>query len=57
LADWVGEKGYAPESGAREIRRVIQREIVTPLAEDLTSGKRAHVLVGLRGGKLALRAA
>jgi len=58
LAEWIGEKGYAPESGAREIRRVIQREIVTPLAEDLSDGgRRSRVLVGLRGGKLALRAA
>jgi len=33
VARWVAERGFRPESGARELRRVVEREIEAPLAE------------------------
>jgi len=56
VARWVAERGYSPESGARELRRVIQRE-VEPVIVDLmlenaiSPGQLLRVRV--RGGKLA----
>jgi len=35
LARWVAERGFCADSGAREVRRVIQRSIEAPLAEAL----------------------
>jgi ATP-dependent Clp protease ATP-binding subunit ClpC len=58
LADWIANRGFAPESGAREIRRVIQRDVITPLAEEFATGKRrGHLVAGVRSGRVALRAA
>ena len=47
---WVANKGYDPAYGARPLKRVIQRYIQDPLAEELLSGgildgSRIHVLV------------
>lgn len=35
VAGWVAERGFRPETGARELRRVIQREIEPGLSEML----------------------
>ncbi|MBK7641768.1 MAG: ATP-dependent Clp protease ATP-binding subunit [Planctomycetes bacterium] len=32
VAKWIASKGYSPDYGARELRRVIQREVETPLS-------------------------
>ena len=32
VARWVATKGFSPDYGARELRRVIQREVETPLS-------------------------
>nr|WP_321481641.1 ATP-dependent chaperone ClpB [uncultured Cohaesibacter sp.] len=47
---WVANKGYDPAYGARPLKRVIQRYIQDPLAEELLSGgildgSRVHVVV------------
>ena len=36
---WLGEKGYSPEYGARPLARIIQEHIKKPLAEELLFGK------------------
>jgi len=36
--DWLSRHGYRPASGARELRRTIQRELDNPLARLLLSG-------------------
>jgi len=36
--EWLAEKGFDPEMGARPMKRVIQNEIKRPLADDLLFG-------------------
>ncbi|MFT6833481.1 MAG: ATP-dependent Clp protease ATP-binding subunit ClpC [Planctomycetota bacterium] len=38
VASWIAERGFKPESGARELRRVIQKELEPELSERLLSG-------------------
>jgi ATP-dependent Clp protease ATP-binding subunit ClpB len=35
---WLGEKGYDPVYGARPLKRVIQKELIDPIARKLLSG-------------------
>jgi len=47
---WIADKGYDPAYGARPLKRVIQRHVQDPLAEELLAGKildgaRVHILV------------
>ena len=54
VAAWVAERGFSLESGAREIRRVIRREIEAPLADALLGGARSsrrRVTVSIRRGR------
>src|ERR1700750_2716713 len=37
--DWLAEKGWGPGSGARPLKRVIQRNVQDPLAEMILAGK------------------
>ncbi len=37
--DWLAEAGYDPVYGARPLKRVIQRTLQNPLAQDILSGK------------------
>ena len=48
--EWLAEKGYDPENGARPLARVIQDEVKRPLSEELLFGKLEH------GGKANLDA-
>lgn len=48
--NWIADKGYDPAYGARPLKRVIQRQLQDPLAEDLLSGRildgsRVHMMV------------
>ena len=48
--NWLADKGYDPAYGARPLKRVIQRHLQDPLAEELLAGKildgsRVHILV------------
>ncbi|GAA4239751.1 ATP-dependent Clp protease ATP-binding subunit [Actinomadura meridiana] len=40
--DWIAERGYQPEFGARPLRRTIQREVDDPLSDLLLSGELRH---------------
>jgi ATP-dependent Clp protease ATP-binding subunit ClpC len=56
VAKWLAERGFAPESGARELRRILAREIEPRLSELLLSvrpGASRHALVRVRSGELA----
>ena len=37
--DWLGDAGYDPVYGARPLKRVIQRTLQNPLAQDILAGK------------------
>lgn len=37
--EWLSEKGYDPAYGARPLKRVIQKQVQDPLAEQLLAGK------------------
>ncbi|MDE2384234.1 MAG: ATP-dependent Clp protease ATP-binding subunit ClpA [Alphaproteobacteria bacterium] len=55
-ADWLADKGYDQQMGARPLARVIQEEVKKPLAEELLFGKLAGggtVRILLADGKLA----
>ena len=38
VARWVAERGYSPEYGAREISRVLQREVEPEIVERMLVG-------------------
>jgi ATP-dependent Clp protease ATP-binding subunit ClpB len=37
--DWLAEHGYDPQSGARPVKRLIQKEIINELSKELISGR------------------
>lgn len=37
--DWLAERGYDPQMGARPVKRLIQKEIINELSKELISGK------------------
>ena len=37
--EWLGERGYDPVFGARPLRRVIQKELETPLSKKILAGE------------------
>ena len=59
VAGWVAAKGFAPEAGARELRRVVQREVEPLLATALLGSEPGarSLRVRLRGQGLELRKA
>jgi len=59
--EWLADKGYDPEFGARPLRRVIQNHIEDPMAEDYLVGKyqpgdTVHVDVDKEEDKIVLQA-
>jgi len=53
--DWIAERGYQPEFGARPMRRVIQREVDNKLSRLLLDGQITagqHVTVDVKDGHL-----
>ncbi len=55
--EWLAEKGYDPEMGARPLRRVIQFEIEDTLSDALLSGQFEEgdtVIVDVENGELVL---
>ena len=55
--DWITEKGYDPVYGARPIKRALQRELETPVAKEILSGKynnKKLIYVDVQAGKLHL---
>ncbi|MFG2353181.1 ATP-dependent Clp protease ATP-binding subunit [Streptomyces sp. NPDC048521] len=56
--DWLAERGYQPEYGARPLRRTIQREVDNQLSRLLLNGtivKGSRVTVDVRDGRLDFR--
>ncbi|MEU1513524.1 ATP-dependent Clp protease ATP-binding subunit [Streptomyces sp. NPDC005811] len=56
--DWLAERGYQPEYGARPLRRTIQREVDNRLSRLLLDGRIANgdqVRVEVEDGQLAFR--
>merc|ERR1711991_395908 len=57
-ADWLSSVGYDPMFGARPLKRAIQRELETPLAKAILSGRVMEgdtVHVKTEDGRLSLR--
>jgi ATP-dependent Clp protease ATP-binding subunit ClpC len=58
VREYLIERGYKPEYGARHLRRIVERCIEDPLAEDVLRGKfksGAKIHVDLDGDKLVFR--
>jgi ATP-dependent Clp protease ATP-binding subunit ClpC len=56
--DWIAERGYQPEYGARPLRRTIQREVDNQLSRLLLDGRireGGRVTVDVEDGRLAFR--
>ncbi|MFG3104446.1 ATP-dependent Clp protease ATP-binding subunit [Streptomyces sp. NPDC048182] len=56
--DWLAERGYQPEYGARPLRRTIQREVDNQLSRLLLDGRvgeGGRVVVDVEDGRLAFR--
>ncbi len=54
---WLANQGYDPAYGARPLKRVIQRQVQDPLAEQILAGRVKdgdHVKVTVAGGKLVI---
>jgi len=54
--DWLTEKGYDPQLGARPVKRLIQKEIVNELSKEIISGKVSKedtIVVGVKDGHLS----
>ncbi len=48
VARWVAARGFSPEYGARELRRVIQRDLESPLSRILIEGVETGTLIRVR---------
>lgn len=56
--DWLAGNGYDPQSGARPVKRLIQKEIINALSKEIIGGKvlkNDSVLIGVEDGKLFFR--
>jgi ATP-dependent Clp protease ATP-binding subunit ClpB len=56
---WIAEKGYDPQSGARPVKRLIQKEIINELSKELIAGnirKDSIVTVYSEKGKIKFKA-
>ena len=56
VREWLAERGYDPQMGARPMARIIQEHIKKPLAEELLFGRLSQggkVRVGIADGELS----
>ncbi|NMB52403.1 MAG: AAA domain-containing protein, partial [Bacteroidales bacterium] len=56
--DWLAEKGYDPQLGARPVKRLIQREIVNELSKEIIAGrihKDSVISVSVKENKLVFK--
>jgi ATP-dependent Clp protease ATP-binding subunit ClpB len=56
--DWLAEKGYDPQLGARPVKRLIQKEIVNELSKEIIGGsvvKEDTIKVDVADGHLTFR--
>jgi ATP-dependent Clp protease ATP-binding subunit ClpB len=48
--NWLGDKGYDPAYGARPLKRVIQKELIDPIAKKLLAGEfEDGAIIAVRG--------
>lgn len=55
--DWLAEKGYDPQSGARPVKRLIQKEIINELSKEIIAGniqKDSVVKISVENGLLKI---
>jgi ATP-dependent Clp protease ATP-binding subunit ClpB len=53
--DWLTENGYDPQSGARPVKRLIQKAIINELSKEIIGGKVSKsdtIAVSVKGGHL-----
>ena len=56
--DWLTEKGYDPQLGARPVKRLIQKEIINELSKEIIGGKVLKdetIMVFVKDGHLSFR--
>ena len=56
--DWIGEKGYNPQFGARPVKRVIQKHILNELSKQILAGtvsKEHPIKIDIEDGGLIFR--
>ena len=56
--DYLAEKGYDPQFGARPVKRVIQRDVLNQLSKEILAGKIATesiILLDSFDGQLVFR--
>lgn len=56
--DWLTEKGYDPQLGARPVKRLIQKEIINELSREIIGGKVSKkdiIIVETKEGHLSFR--
>lgn len=56
VIDWLAEKGYDPQLGARPVKRLIQKEIINELSKEIIGGKVSKedtIYVEAKGGHLS----
>ena len=56
--DWLAEKGYDPQLGARPVKRLIQKEIVNELSKEIIGGKLSKeetIIVDVENGHLSFK--
>jgi ATP-dependent Clp protease ATP-binding subunit ClpB len=54
--DWLAERGYDPQSGARPVKRLIQREIINKLSKEIIAGKvskESLIAISVKDGALS----
>lgn len=57
VKEWIAEEAYAPEFGARPLKRFVQRHIETPVARLLLQNnlaEGAHIDITMKDGQLDL---
>jgi ATP-dependent Clp protease ATP-binding subunit ClpB len=55
---WIAEKGFDPQSGARPVKRLIQKEIINELSKEIIAGKilkESTVEVTVEKGKIKFK--
>jgi len=58
VIDYLADKGFDPEFGARPIKRVIQRDILNNLSKDILAGKintNSNIVVDYENGKIVFK--
>jgi ATP-dependent Clp protease ATP-binding subunit ClpB len=56
--DWLTERGYDPQFGARPVKRLIQKEIVNELSKEIIGGnvtKEDNIVIDVESNRLAFR--